>query len=119
VERSSAGIEYRAMAHTATKLIWLQHFLQEIGFSAPTPISLSCNNQATIHIASNPVFHERTKHIEVYCHYVQDKILNGDISTTFVKSGDQLVDMFTKSLCRNRLEFICSKLGLYDIYAPT
>jgi transposase InsO family protein len=118
VARSSAEAEYRAMAYTATELTWLQHFLQEIGFSAPTPIPLSCDNQAAIHIASNPVFHKRTKHIEVDCHYVRDKILNGDISTTFVKSGDQLADMFTKSLCRNRLEFICSKLGLYDIYAP-
>jgi hypothetical protein len=58
-----------------------------------------------------------TKHIEVNCHYIQDKILDGDISIVFVKSGDQLADMFTKSLCRNRLEFICFKLGLYDIYA--
>ena len=106
------------MAHTATELTWLQHFLQEIGFSAPTPIPLFCDNQAALHIASNPVFHERTKHIEVDCHFVRDKILNGDISTAFVKSGDQLADVFTKALCRNQLEFICNKLGLYDIYAP-
>lgn len=118
VARSSAEAEYRAMAHTATELTWLQHFLQEIGFSAPTPIPLFCDNQAALHIASNPVFHERTKHIEVDCHFVRDKILNGDISTAFVKSGDQLADVFTKALCRNQLEFICNKLGLYDIYAP-
>jgi hypothetical protein len=118
VARSSAEAEYRAMAHTATELTWLQHFLQEIGFSAPTPIPLFCDNQAALHIASNPVFHERTKHIEVDCHFVRDKILDGDISTAFVKSGDQLADVFTKALCRNQLEFICNKLGLYDIYAP-
>ena len=94
----------------------LQHFLSEIGCSAPTPIPLFCDNQAALHIASNPIFHERTKYIEVDYHYVLDKILDGDISTIFVKSGDQLGDMFPKSLCRNRLEFICSKLGLYDIY---
>lgn len=118
VARSSAEAEYRAMAHTASELTWLQHFLQEIGFSAPTPMEFFCDNQAALHIASNPVFHERTKHIEVDCHFIRDKILSGDISTPFVKSGDQLADVFTKSLCRNRLEFICSKLGLYDIYAP-
>ncbi|XP_059461930.1 secreted RxLR effector protein 161-like [Corylus avellana] len=44
VARSSAEAEYRAMAHTTTELTWLQHFLQEIGFSAATPISLSCDN---------------------------------------------------------------------------
>jgi hypothetical protein len=118
VARSSAEAEYRAMAHTTTELTWLQHFLQKIGFSAATPILLSCDNQVAIHIASNPVFHERTKHMEVDCHYIGDKIRNGDISTVFVKSGDQLAYMFTKSLCHNWLEFICSKLGLYDIYAP-
>ena len=64
------------------------------------------------------MFQERTKHIEVDCHYVQDKILDGDIYIAFVKSGDQLANMFTKWLGRNWLEFICSKLGLYDIYAP-
>jgi hypothetical protein len=68
------------MAHTATELIWLQYFLHESGFSASNPIPLSCDNQATIHIASNLVFHERTKHIEVDCHYVRDKILDGDNS---------------------------------------
>jgi hypothetical protein len=97
----------------------LQHFLSEIGCSAPTPILLFYDNQAALHIASNPVFRERTKYIEVDCHYVLDKILDGDISTIFVKSRDQLTDMFTKSLCRNQLEFICSKLGLYDIYVLT
>jgi hypothetical protein len=118
VARSSAEAEYRAMAHTTTELTWLQHFLQEIGFSAPTPIPFFCDNQTALHIASNPIFHERTKHIEVDCHFVRDKILDGDISTAFVKSGDQLADVFTKTLCRNQLEFICNKLGLYDIYAP-
>jgi hypothetical protein len=118
VARSSAEAEYRAMAHTTSELMWLQHFLCEIGFSPPTPIPLFCDNQAAIHIASNPVFHERTKHIEVDCHFIRDKILSNDISTPYMKSGEQLADMFTKSLCCSRLKFICSKLGLYDIYAP-
>jgi hypothetical protein len=84
VARSSAEAEYRAMSNTTSELTWLQHFLQEIGFATPTPIPLFCDNQAAIHIASNSVFHERTKHIEVDCHFVRDKILSGDISTPFV-----------------------------------
>ena len=67
---SSAEAEYKTMSNTASELTWLQHFLQEIGFAAPTPISLFCDNQVAMHIVSNSVFHERTKHIEVDCHYV-------------------------------------------------
>jgi hypothetical protein len=63
------------MTHTASELTWLRHFLQEIGFSGPTPISLFSDNQVALHIASNLVFHE-TKHIEVDCHSNRDKILN-------------------------------------------
>jgi hypothetical protein len=53
VARSSAEVEYRAMAHTAMELTWFQHFLQEKSFPLPIPIPLFCDNQATLHIASN------------------------------------------------------------------
>jgi hypothetical protein len=83
--QSSAKVACRTMAHTTSELTRLQYFLHEIGFSAPTPIPLFCDNQAALHIASNPIFHERTKHIEVDCHFIRDKMLNGDTSTAFVK----------------------------------
>ncbi|XP_068326019.1 uncharacterized mitochondrial protein AtMg00810-like [Pyrus communis] len=60
IARSSAEAEYRAMASTACELIWLKGLLSDLGFSATLPMSLLCDNQAAMHIASNPVFHERT-----------------------------------------------------------
>ena len=118
VARSSAESEYRAMAHTTCELVWLKHLLEELGFPQTTPMSLLCDNQATVHIASNPVFHERTKHIEVNCHFVREKMLQNIIHTVYVKSADQLADLFTKALGEIRVGYICNKLGAYDMYAP-
>ena len=58
------------MSHTSRELVWIKYFLQELGVQHEEPMELVCDNQAAMHIASNPVFHERTKHIEVDCHYV-------------------------------------------------
>ncbi|RVW36312.1 Retrovirus-related Pol polyprotein from transposon RE2 [Vitis vinifera] len=109
--------EYRAMALATCELIWLRHLLRELRFGKDEQMKLICDNQATLHIASNPVFHERTKHIEVDCHFIREKITSGCVATSFVNSNDQLADIFTKSLRGPRIKYTCNKLGAYDVYA--
>ncbi|RVW93978.1 Retrovirus-related Pol polyprotein from transposon RE2 [Vitis vinifera] len=93
-------------------------FLEELRFGKDEQMKLICDNQTALHIASNPVFHERTKHIEVDCHFIREKIASGCVATSFVNSNDQLADIFTKSLRGPRIKYICNKLGAYDVYAP-
>ena len=98
VARSSAEAEYRAMASTASELIWIKHLLRDMKIDHSETMKMYCDNQAARHIASNPVFHERTKHIEVDCHFIREKVQSGEIETPFVKSREQLTDIFTKAL---------------------
>jgi hypothetical protein len=74
VARSSAEEEYRAMASTASELTWIKQLLTDLHIDNKKPMQMFCDNQAARHIAANPVFHERTKHIEVDCHFIREKI---------------------------------------------
>ncbi|CAN4090574.1 unnamed protein product [Withania somnifera] len=107
------------MAKSTCEIMWIYRLLKEVGFKFSMPPKLWCDNQAALHIASNPAFHERMKHIEIDCHFVSEKIQIGLISTGYIKTGERLGDIFTKALNGVRIDYLCNKLGMINIYAPT
>ena len=75
VSQSSAEANYRSMAMITCELQWLKGVLSSLGVPHSTPMSLHCDSQAALYISQNPIFHERTKHNEVDCHFVRNAIV--------------------------------------------
>ena len=118
VSRSSAEAEYRAPASVTSEIMWLLALLKDFGVSAG-PTLIFCDNQAAIHLSSNPRFHERSKHVEIDCHFTRDKVLDGTIRLVHVKTAHQLADILTKPLTAVSFRSIICKLGVENIYLPT
>ncbi|XP_019251431.1 PREDICTED: uncharacterized protein LOC109230381 [Nicotiana attenuata] len=87
VARNSAEAEFRSMASTVAELTWLTGLYKELGVDVNWPIFLYCDSKAAIQIAANPIFHERTKHIDIDCHFVREKIIQGMIKTFHIYQG--------------------------------
>lgn len=107
------------MAAITCELKWLKGLLLSMGVHHPTAIKLFCDSESALHIAKNSVFHERTKHIEIDCHFVRDAINDGLISPSHVPTSSQLADVFTKALGKTQFDFLLSKLGISTSPAPT
>jgi hypothetical protein len=102
VSRSSTESEYRALATASAEVCWIRTLLKELGIYLSQPPTLWCDNVSALAIASNPVFHARTKHIEVDFHFIRERVLRKDLVVKFVSTIDQLADIFTKSLPTQR-----------------
>ncbi|KAK8944650.1 hypothetical protein KSP39_PZI008432 [Platanthera zijinensis] len=106
------------MTAVTSELTWLGSLLGDLGVKLSSPPTLFCDSQAAIHIAKNPVFHERTKHIEVDCHFVREKVQSKELKLEHVPASGQVADVLTKALPRKLYYKFLSKLGAYDLYAP-
>ena len=112
--RSSCESEYRALAQCSCEAVWIRRLLEELRFLDDKPTNLYCNNQSSIKLSYNLVFHERSKHFEIDYHFTRQKVENNTISVEFISSHDQPVDILTKSLGRIKFENCKSKLYLHS-----
>lgn len=119
VSLSSEESEYRAMSVAVKELKWFKELFDSFGLPPSLPMKLFCDSKSAIYIAANPVFHERTKHVERDCHHVRDAIKSKLITTEHVTSKNQLADILTKPLPRPQFDDILSKLSVRNLTLPT
>jgi hypothetical protein len=119
VSRSSTEAEYRALASLTCELQWLQYLFKDLQVVFPQSASVYCDSKSAIYLAHNPTFHERSKHIELDCHVIREKLQSKLIHLLPVPTSSQLADAFTKPLHSPSLCSILSKLGLCSIHSPT
>lgn len=104
------------MALVTCELLWLLALLKDLQLPHHHEALVFCDSQVAIHIATNQIYHERTKYIEIDCHIVRDKIAQGMIRTLHVKSAHQVVDLLTKALHRPVFQALLSKMNVINIF---
>ncbi|CAL1357723.1 unnamed protein product [Linum trigynum] len=114
VARSSTECEYRALATLASEVLWLRSLLHELGQSIPSAPALWCDNLCATFLAHNPVFHNRSKHMEIEFHFVRDQVSKGHLHVHYLPAADQHADVLTKPLPRISFTRFCSKFRLTE-----
>jgi histone deacetylase 1/2 len=110
VARSSTEAEYKALADGTAEILWIWALLSDLHFSSDPMTILWCDNLGATYLSANPIFHARTKHVEVDYHFVRDRVAKKEIAVRFISSQDQLVDVLTKPLPHTSFTYFRSKL---------
>lgn len=111
VSRSSTEAEYRAIANTTSELLWVRNLLQELGITVDTPV-LWCDNIGATSLTVNPLHHSRMKHVQIDVHFVRDRVACKELNVRYLSSNDQIADILTKPLAKNRFVFLRDKLTI-------
>jgi hypothetical protein len=113
VALSTTESEYIGLSNAGQHLAWLRTFFEDVGHAQTGPIELFCDNQAAIILSRDPQFRARSKHINRKFHFVRDDIIGkGQAVVRYVKTDDQVADIFTKALPKDKHWKFCKAMGL-------
>eukprot|EP00253_Pinus_taeda_P020834 PITA_20834 len=108
---STTEVEYIAGSDASREEIWLKGLLDEIGRTREK-VNVLCDNRSSIHLATNPAYHNRTKNIDVRYHFLRHVIDVGKVALQKVHTQENCVDIFTKPVTVEKLRWCLSSLGL-------
>jgi hypothetical protein len=114
VALSTAEAEYISAGNCCAQLLWMKQTLLDYGIIFKN-VSLMCDNESTVKLATNLVQHSRTKHIDIRYHFLRDHVGKEDITIYSIGTDDQLADIFTKSLDETRFCSLRSEMNLIDL----
>ena len=114
VALSTAEAEYISAGNCCAQLLWMKQTLLDYGISFKN-VPLMCDNESAVKLATNPVQHSRTKHIDIRHHFLRDHVGKGDISIYSIGTDDQLADIFTKPLDETRFCSLISEMNVIDL----
>ena len=112
----STEAEYKGCTNAAKEALWLRRLLEDLGLHQQAPTPLYCDNQSAIGLAKNPVFHARTKHISLQHHFIREQVEDKQVTLLYCKGENQVADILTKPLSKERFQFHCKILGLQPFY---
>ena len=98
VTLSTCEAEYVAATSCVCHAVWLRNLLNELSLPQEEATKIRVDNKSTIALAKNPVFHDRSKHIDTRFHYIRECITRKEVQVEYIKSQDQVADIFTKPL---------------------
>ena len=110
---STAEAGYISAGSCYAQLLWMKQTLLDYGVKFDE-ILLLCDNESAVKIATNPVQHSRTKHIDIRHHFLRDYVNKGDIKIDGIGTDDQLADIFTKPLDESRFCMLRNEQNIID-----
>eukprot|EP00794_Sanderia_malayensis_P021071 gene21071-biopygen14635 len=114
VALSSTEAEYIAASIATQEAIWLRALLADLKFTQDTPTLIEEDNQGAIAMSKNPKFHGRTKHVDIKCHFIRNKVENKEILLRYCATNDMVADMLTKALSKNLFKRLRTMLCMSD-----
>ena len=112
VALSSSEEEYMAASTVSCEAIWHRKLLVNLFKRKMEATRIMCDNQSCIKLSENPVFHDWSKHIDIWCHFVRDCVQRGAVQLSYTPTGEQVADILTKALGRTKFDYFRKKMGM-------